>query len=80
MESRSTKKYDPHWPECDDARPCRMQVSGREKVYCVGLTTKDKTPPYKPGECPFYKPKATENNQKEPSANGSDEKDESFDG
>jgi hypothetical protein len=56
-----------------------MQVFGsREKVYCVGLTTKDKTPPYKPGECPFYKRDETSiggdySDEKEPSANGSND-------
>lgn len=65
-------------PRCVEERKCIYKGVRKGEATCRILVVHNQTPPYKSGECPFYKRDATSiggdySNEKEPSVNGSND-------
>jgi hypothetical protein len=63
-------------PRCIEERKCIYKGVRKGEAICRILVVHNQTPPYKSGECPFYKRDETSiggdySDEKEPSANGS---------
>ena len=48
------------WTPCDESQHCYYQIYHGKRKCCNILNDKDGGAPFKDGECPFYKSKASD--------------------